>query len=161
MFAKETVFGFNKGIGYEIRYPLTENVSICSVINELVGDIVFYFENSFGRKIKEKLINHKRGRAYGELYVTHCSLQYFSMVIILGGFDGNELVAFESIPLVLDEKGRIVPLWRCSDLPKRKNRLFFLDSENTVCFVEPSEDVPRIKLRKSDLFGLVRYKSLS
>ncbi|MBE6542900.1 MAG: hypothetical protein E7675_00725 [Ruminococcaceae bacterium] len=161
MFTKNTVLGFGNGIGYEIEYPIVENEKIQTVIDELQGDVAFYFENAFGKRITERLIKRKRGRAYGDFHVTFADGECFSFVILMGGFEGNELVLFEYIPITLDKMGNIVPLYMHLGMPKRKNRPYFLWKEKTVCLIEKSQDTPRIKLGKTELFGLVDYKILS
>ena len=159
MFVKNNLYGVNDGIGYEIVFPVTDNEYIHKTIEELLEDIKYYFESSFGRRLKNGLVKHKRGRAYCELYVTHDGDEYFSFVILMAGFDGNELILFEYIPVTLNKFGLMVPLCLITNCSKRKNRPYFLTGENTVCLPEECE-APRIKIGKTELFGLIRYRSL-
>lgn len=160
MFAENFICGFKNDIGYEVRYPCTNNLQIDSLIKEIVEDMVYYFENSFGERVKSTLKIRKRGKAYGELYTTYFDGEYYSFVILMGGFEGNELTVFEYVPLNVDKNGGIIPLSMYISR-QRKNRPYFLGEEKTVCLTEEILEFPRIKIRKSDLFELVKYKILS
>ena len=148
--------GRNEFLNYEIVLPMINNEYICTYLDELCEDIKFYIENDFGNRLFEMLRKHKKGSVYCDFHITSNTDSALSVVVLLGGFDGAELVHFEYYTITLDSNGNILPSKCFCKSRKNKKRQFFINDEKTVCFLDDNVGIVPIKIRKNALFQLLK-----
>ena len=160
MFDEITLAGNNNTMGYLIKYPTVGLKEVDVFLRELVEDAEYYLNNAFQVKMAEKLVKHKKGRVYCDFCVTYNGEGVISILLLMSGYDGCELVCFDYDCIVLNKEGDMLPEWffNKEKRGRKKCRSYYINKERNICVSEKTSEIPRVKIPREKLQGLVAVK---